>query len=261
MRATCRHGVNPNPRFTCRRDSRSRASQSGPSGPCRTEPFRNSRACGRTRPQWRGQFRLSCSTRPRRAPRSSGEGRAHPLGYANCFRIRMNRPELFTCSFLLFPSRRQRGFSLIEVMVAMVILAFGLMGIMGTFHWADLGLRQGIHGTRALAMAESRLEAKRAVPWELLLTDDIDADGIPEMTMRDDGTHGDTQAGDGMYTGRQDHEGIHLVWTVQPDRFGPLQTVGSAVIQARASYSVGRGQRREIRIGTIRANPNYIGWR
>ena len=110
-------------------------------------------------------------------------------------------------------------------------------------------------------MAESRLEAKRAVPWELLLTDDVDADGTPELTMRDDGTHGDTQTGDGIYTGSQDHEGIHLVWTVQLDRSGPLQTVGSAVIQARARYSVGRGQRREIRIGTLRANPNYIGWR
>lgn len=159
------------------------------------------------------------------------------------------------------PRVGEEGFSLIEVMFAMVILAFGILGVMSMFQWADHGLRHGANGTRALAMVESRLEAKRTVTWDALLLDDLDSDGIPEVTMRDDGTEGDEEAGDGVYTASREQDGIRLVWTVQPDRAGPLRSAGSVVIQARASYPVGQGQWREIRIGTLRANPWYLGAR
>ncbi|HKW85836.1 MAG TPA: choice-of-anchor X domain-containing protein [Nitrospiraceae bacterium] len=159
------------------------------------------------------------------------------------------------------PRVGEKGVSLIEVMFAMVILAFGVLGVMGMFQWADYGLRHGANGTRALAMVESRLEAKRTVPWGALLLDDLDSDGIPEIAMRDDGTEGDEEAGDGVYTASREQDGIRLVWTVQPDRAGSLHGAGSVVIQARASYQVGQGQWREIRIGTLRANPWYLGAR
>ncbi|MGH7207239.1 MAG: type IV pilus modification PilV family protein [Nitrospiraceae bacterium] len=159
------------------------------------------------------------------------------------------------------PVLGEKGFSLIEVMFAMVILAFGVLGVMGMFQWADHGLRHGANGTRALAMVESRLEAKRTVTWDALFLDDLDSDGIPEITMRDDGTEGDAEAGDGVYTASREQDGIRLVWTVQPDRAGSLRSVGSVVIQARASYQVGQSQWREIRIGTLRANPQYLGAR
>ncbi|MGH7208175.1 MAG: type IV pilus modification PilV family protein [Nitrospiraceae bacterium] len=160
---------------------------------------------------------------------------------------------------LPFPG--ESGFSLIEVMLAMVILAFAILGVMGMFQWADHGLRQGDRATRALAMAESRLEAKRTTPWKALLTDDLDADGTPEISMRDDGKHPDAVAGDGIYSAGLEMDGIRLVWTVQPDRAGLLRSSGSAVIQARARYPVSRGQWREIHVGTVRANPAYVGVR
>ena len=46
------------------------------------------------------------------------------------------------------------GFSLIEVMLAMVILAFSVVGVMGMYQWAEQGLRHGTTGSRALALAE-----------------------------------------------------------------------------------------------------------
>jgi len=153
----------------------------------------------------------------------------------------------------------ESGFSLIEVMFAMVILAFGVLGVMGMFQWADHCMRHGANGTKALAMVESRLEAKRTVTWDALLLDDLESDGIPEITMRDDGTEEDEKAGDGVYTASREQDGIRLVWTVQPDRPGSLRSAGSVVIQARASYQVGQDQWREIRIGTLRANPQYLG--
>lgn len=108
----------------------------------------------------------------------------------------------------------EMGFSLIEVQFAMVILAFSILGVTGMFQWSDHGLWHGANGMRALALAESRLEAKRSAPWDSLLVDDLDADGLQEVIMRDDGTQSDERAGDGTYTAAIEQGGIQLVWTV-----------------------------------------------
>lgn len=158
-------------------------------------------------------------------------------------------------------AQQQAGFSLIEVMMAMVVLAFGILGVMSAFRWSDFGLRQGTTGTHALALAESRLEAKRATPWEALLTDDLDGDGRMETVMHDDGRPPDTQAGDGIYTAMIEQDGIVLRWTVQPDRAGPVQAWGSTVITAGARYQTGQGRWHDVTVGTLRANPRYLGMR
>lgn len=158
-------------------------------------------------------------------------------------------------------ARREEGFSLIEVMLAMVILAFALVGVIGMFQWADYGLQLGANGMKALTMAESRLEAKRAAPWGALLADDLDFDGRPDVEMKDDGMQADERAGDGIYSAALDEGGIHLVWTLQADRVGPLQTAGSVIILVRVSFPAGRGELREFRVGTLRANPRYLGAR
>lgn len=158
-------------------------------------------------------------------------------------------------------ANRQAGFSLIEVMMAMSVLAFGILGVMASFKWAEHGLRQGAAGTRALALAESRLEAKRAAPWDALLADDLDGDGQAEIAMQDDGRFPDRQAGDGRYAAKTEQEGIVLQWTVQPDRPGPVRTWGSVVITASARYQAGQGRWQEVTVGTLRANPRYAGVR
>lgn len=156
---------------------------------------------------------------------------------------------------------RQGGFSLIEVMMAMTVLAFGILGAMSAFQWSDYGLRQGTAGSRALALAESRLEAKRAAPWRALLEDDLDGDGRPDVRMRDDGQWPDRQGGDGVYTARVERDGIVLEWTVRPDRPGPAQDWGSAVIQSSARYTAGQGRWHDLKVGTMRANPRFVGSR
>lgn len=152
----------------------------------------------------------------------------------------------------------ERGFSLIEVMVAMVILAFSVLGVTSMFQWANEGLLDGAKGALALAMAEGRVEVKRIGPWEALLTDDLDADGVAELRMRDDGTQGDTVAGDGIYSGLSEHDGIRLVWTLQPLQSGPLEGTEMVLIKAFATYQIG-GQSRSMETGTLRANPAYMG--
>ena len=149
------------------------------------------------------------------------------------------------------------GFSLIEVMVSMVILAFTVLGVTSMFQWSNEGLQDGGKGTQALAMAEARVEVKRIASWETLLTDDLDGDGMAERGMHDDGMQGDAVAGDGIYSDLFEKDGIRLVWTVQPVHSGPLATAGMVMIKAQATYPIGR-RSRTIQTATFRANPHYL---
>lgn len=159
-------------------------------------------------------------------------------------------------------SRRSRdeGFSLIEVMMAMVISGIALMGTMAAVEMASRHAQQGSLSSSALELAQARLEAKRSVRWQLLLEDDLDHDGVPEVMMKDDGQGLDAMAGDGIYTAMQERDGVTLVWTVEADRPGPLSLVGMVAIRAVASYT-GPGGRKDVRMATLRANPAFVGQR
>lgn len=159
------------------------------------------------------------------------------------------------------PATTERGFTLIEVMAAMVILAIAIVGVMGMFEVGDRSIRYGARATRAQLLAESRLEAKRAAPWEALLSDDLDGDGRPEVVMRDDGTDPDEAAGDGIFSAAAQEGPIRLVWTVQPVDGRSLRQAGAAVVRVRAVYPTGPDRTREIRLGTLKANPRYLGER
>ncbi len=154
--------------------------------------------------------------------------------------------------------RAEEGAGFAEVFVAMALTLIGLAGAMGAFQAAEQSLRAGMLATRALAMAESRIEVKRSVRWDRLLLDDLNHDGIPDLVMRDDGAGGDVLAGDGVYSGSWDQNGVHLVWMVTPSRSGSLSASGHVLIEARAMYAAGEGQR-EVRVGTLRANPVFVG--
>lgn len=151
-----------------------------------------------------------------------------------------------------------RGASFSEVMVAMALSSVGVMGAMGAFEAANKNLRQDALAARALAMAETRLEAKRAAPWEQLLSDDLDHDGVPDVTMHDDGTGGDRMAGDGVYSAMFEQQGVTVVWTVafgHPEKQG---NSGAIIVEARGVYRTSSGDH-EVRLATVRANPAFAG--
>lgn len=152
------------------------------------------------------------------------------------------------------------GATFSEVLVAMALTLVGLMGAMGAFQAVGLSIGQGALATRALAVAESRIEAKRSVRWEQLLMDDLDHDGVPEMAMHDDGARGDHIAGDGIYSAEREQDGLLLIWTVAPNRPSSLWDSGFAVLEARASYAL-NGITHEVRLATVRANPMFAGSR
>jgi prepilin-type N-terminal cleavage/methylation domain-containing protein len=150
------------------------------------------------------------------------------------------------------------GFSLLEVMVAMVISGIALMGAMEAVQISSWYVRQGALSSRALELAQARLEVKRSVRWHYLLEDDLDGDGVPETMMKDDGQEPDIMAGDGIYTAKLERDGVTVVWSIEADRPGPLGSVAVIAIRAVSSYA-GRGGKKDVRVATFRANPAYVG--
>lgn len=151
------------------------------------------------------------------------------------------------------------GFSLIEVMVAMVIAGVALMGTLGAVEIASRHVQQGGLHSKAIELAQAKLEAKRSVRWQSLLEDDLDRDGTPETLMADDGQGFDITAGDGVYTAGYERDGVTVVWTIEAERAGPLRSAAMVMIRAVASYPGLNGHRREVQVATIRANPNFVG--
>lgn len=151
-----------------------------------------------------------------------------------------------------------RGATFSEVMVAIVLTSLAVVCAMGAFEAAKKQVERDTLAARALSMAESRLEAKRAAAWTQLLVDDLNYDGVPELSMRDDGTDADRVAGDGIYTAKHEENGVTVVWTVAAPHAGTPSTWGSVVLEARGVYRAS-GDEREVRIATVRANPAFAG--
>ncbi|HET6674901.1 MAG TPA: prepilin-type N-terminal cleavage/methylation domain-containing protein [Nitrospiraceae bacterium] len=160
---------------------------------------------------------------------------------------------------LLGGGRASEGFTLVEVMMSLVVLSVGLLGAMGMMQWTERSLQQSLRSSRALSLAEARMEIKQSGLWERLLIDDMDQDGVPDMAMQDDGLQEDLTAGDGIFTADTDQDGIHLVWTVEPNRTGPFTSAGMVWIDVRARYETQAGRLQEIHLRSMRANPRYTG--
>jgi len=155
---------------------------------------------------------------------------------------------------------QDKGFSLIEVMIAMVISGIAFIGAIGAVQISSGHTRQGALDSRALELAQARLEVKQSVRWPYLLEDDLDQDGIPETMMKDDGQNPDAMADDGIYTAMLERNGITVVWSVETDRPGPLGLVSMVAIRAVSSY-IGQGSPKEVMVATLRANPAFVGQR
>jgi len=131
----------------------------------------------------------------------------------------------------------ERGMSLVEPLVAMVVLSFSLLGSVSMFALAQEGLTGGARTLQAAALAETRLERLRAAAYHTLLTADLDGDGVVD---------------------RQTINGIIVTWTVRPDR-PSLADSRTATITVTAAWSDQTGRLRMVRLGIRRANPVFGG--
>ena len=131
----------------------------------------------------------------------------------------------------------KRGVSLVEPLVAMVVLSFSLLGSVSMFALAQDGITGGARRLQAMALAETRLERLRAAAYHTLLTADLDGDGVVD---------------------RQTINGIIVTWTVRPDR-PSLADSRTATITVTAAWSDQTGRLRMVRLGIRRANPVFGG--
>lgn len=138
----------------------------------------------------------------------------------------------------------ERGFTLLELMIALVVLAFGLIGVTGMMLTSVRGNTAGSKMTIAASMAQDKMEELRNTPFKRLyktcLTSDsfcaavpdamaLDRDAAVLEQANDSGTDGDeligTGAGDGIWTykmnlavGHPDNPfpvGMTLIWGVR----------------------------------------------
>src|SRR5256712_11033897 len=93
----------------------------------------------------------------------------------------------------------KRGMSLVEPLVAMVVLSFSLLGSVSMFALAQDGITVGARKLQAMALAASRIERLRVAAYHTRLTADLDGDGVDEVGLKDSGTEGDVVAADGVY--------------------------------------------------------------
>ena len=150
------------------------------------------------------------------------------------------------------------GVTLVESMVAMTLLSFSLLGALSMFAVAQDGISGGARRLEAKALVETKMERMRAAPYQTLLSEDADGDGLADVFLEDRGMDGDAVAGDGEYTARRTINGIVLTSLVRPDQ-PTLARSRAATIRVIAEWSDHRGHRRTVRLGMRRANPVYSG--
>jgi type II secretion system protein I len=78
------------------------------------------------------------------------------------------------------PSKAQRGFTLIEVLVALSIMSLGMIGILALQKAATSASGYSRRATEAAVLAEDRLEKMRTLPLSTVIDgfDTVDASGV-----------------------------------------------------------------------------------
>jgi hypothetical protein len=140
--------------------------------------------------------------------------------------------------------------SLLEVLLAMVIFAVGLLGVLGMFSLSEEGIESGHKTTLAVGLAQEKMEEKWGATFSRLLWDDLDGDGLPETMMSDDGLHGDEAAGDGTYSNEDEGEsGVLRRWSVTRP---PLPS-DLTLIEVRTSWEDKQGRVHAFQLRALRA--------
>jgi prepilin-type N-terminal cleavage/methylation domain-containing protein len=122
-----------------------------------------------------------------------------------------------------------QGASLIEVLVAMVLLAIGLLGAVGFSRVGNQALSYGDQIAKVSALAQAKMEDKFGLPYDDFISKN------PESDLTQDG--------------------IQLTWKIKRD--DPF--IDIATIEIIAQWTDGKGKKRRISFVGIKSNPVMPG--
>ncbi len=118
-----------------------------------------------------------------------------------------------------------QGASLIEVLIAMVLLAVGLLGAVGFSRVGSQALFYGDQIAKVSALAQAKMEDKLGLPYADLISEDPGGDLV--------------------------QDGIQLTWKINRDN--PF--TDSATIEVIARWADGSGKERRISFVGMKSNP------
>jgi len=126
-----------------------------------------------------------------------------------------------------------RGFTFIEVILALTLFSFGLLAVTGMFGVSTQALQSGGDRTKAVLLAQEKLEQLKSLPYHHIMF-----------------TPSGEDSDDPLGTVREDHGPIQLIWSVQKDR--PM--AGLSVLTVEAVWRVSGGQMKSVKFVTLRAD-------
>jgi prepilin-type N-terminal cleavage/methylation domain-containing protein len=150
-----------------------------------------------------------------------------------------------------------RGFTLIEIMIAMVIFVVGMLSVAAMQTGATKGNNTANRSTRAFTWCSDRMEVLMGLPYDDPNPDDLD----PGEHSEDNGDF--TQASDGIdndYDGQIDEAGesgiVEIMWTVV-DNDGiagaPPPPENTKSIAVTVFWRTPMGKQKSLTLNTIRA--------
>ena len=128
-----------------------------------------------------------------------------------------------------------KGFTFLEVILALTLFTFGLLAITRMFGFSTQAIQFSGNRTKAILVAQEKLEALKSIPYNNLL----DEDRLTEIASKD-----------GIHT-FQDTQGlIQRTWTIQKDQ--PI--VGLGLIKVRTAWIDAGGKTKEVSLVTLQTN-------
>jgi Tfp pilus assembly protein PilV len=135
-------------------------------------------------------------------------------------------------------SRATAGFTILEVMIVIGILSFGLLSLAAMQIQAMKGSDRGRHATNAAAIAENKMEQLQQDDWtSIAVTGGFVTDGVEQNAIKLDG-------------GTNINERVYNVFYQITD----VQATFTRAIDVQVSWTENSGEARSITLSSVRYN-------
>ena len=131
-----------------------------------------------------------------------------------------------------------KGFTFLEVILAMTILSFGLLAITGMFGVSTQALHSSGNRTKAILLAQEKLEELKSLPYDQMISAPMEED-----------------TEEPVYTFQEERGPILLVWAVQEDH----PQMGLSLLAVKAVWKSSGGQTQSVSFITLRTDLQNTG--